>query len=203
MSSETGNAFEAEFHDRVRKIRKAAAIALKELDQLRSGGPMTQEALDAEVARLAREKLQPYGCDLVVHRKNDGVTRLLIKVQSTGRGYELIKSFFHRDDGLIPELEPWLMTPDLTGKKVVVTNGWHSVGRTVAEAVAREEADVVIWLRKCNDEVNEGKVLPITLLEIPSRLPNWEASTSLWRQTMAQKSYWWSGWVTPEPYILF
>ena len=59
MNSETGNAFEAEYHDRVLKIRKAAALALKELDQLRSGGPMT--ALDAEVARIAREKLQPYG----------------------------------------------------------------------------------------------------------------------------------------------
>ena len=31
------------------------------------------------------------------------------------------------------------MTLDVTGKKVVVTNGRHSVGRTVAEAVAREE----------------------------------------------------------------
>jgi hypothetical protein len=36
----------------------------------------------------------------------------------------------------------------------------------------------------------KGKVLPMTLLEIPSRLPNGGASTSLWRQTMAQKSYW-------------
>jgi hypothetical protein len=36
----------------------------------------------------------------------------------------------------------------------------------------------------------KGKVLPITLLEIPSRLLNGGASTSLWRQTMAQKSYW-------------
>jgi len=49
------------------------------------------------------------------------------------------------------------MTLDLTGKKVVVTGGKHSVGRAIAEAVAREGADVVIWLRKCNDEVNEGK----------------------------------------------
>ena len=80
-------------------------MALKELDQLRSGGPMTQEALDAEVARIAREKLQSYGCDLVVHSMGDGVTRFLIKVQSTGRGYDLIKSFFHRDYGLIPEVE--------------------------------------------------------------------------------------------------
>ena len=98
MNSGTGNGFEVEYHDRLRKIRKAAAIALKELDQLRSGGPMTQEALDAEVARIAREKLQSYGCDLVVHRMDGGVTRFLIKVQSTGRRYDLIKSFFHRDE---------------------------------------------------------------------------------------------------------
>ena len=105
MNSETENAFEAEYHDRVLKIRKAAATAIRQLDQLRSAGPMPRETLEAEVARIAREKLQPYGCDLVVHRKGDGVARFLIKVQSTGRGYDLIKSFFHRDYGLIPELE--------------------------------------------------------------------------------------------------
>jgi hypothetical protein len=105
MNSETGNEFEVGYHDRFRKIRKAAAIALKELDQLRSGGPMTQEALDAEVARIAREKLQPYGYDLAVLRMADGLTRFLIEVQGTGKRYDLIKSFFHRDYGLIPELE--------------------------------------------------------------------------------------------------
>jgi NAD(P)-dependent dehydrogenase (short-subunit alcohol dehydrogenase family) len=82
------------------------------------------------------------------------------------------------------------MTLDLKGKKVVVIGGKHSVGRAIAEAVAREGADVVIWLRKCNDEVNQAKVLPITQLEVPSQLPNGVASISLWRQTMAQKSYW-------------
>jgi hypothetical protein len=103
MNSGTGNEFEAEYHDRLRKIRKAAAIALKTLDQLRSGGPMTQEALDAEVARIARQKLQPYGCDLAVLRMPDGLTRFVIEVQSTGRRYDLIKSFFHRDDKLTSE----------------------------------------------------------------------------------------------------
>src|SRR5438477_11282464 len=101
MNSGARNEFDAEYDDRVRKIRKAAAIALKELDQLRSGGPVPQERLDAEVARIAQEKLHPYGCDLVVHRMADGITRLLIKVQNTGRGYDLIRSFFHRGDGLI------------------------------------------------------------------------------------------------------
>ena len=105
MSSEARNEFDVKYADRVQKIRKAAAIALKELDQLCSGGPMTQEALHAEVARIAQEKLHPYGCDLVVHRTADGVTRFLIKVQSTGRRYDLIKSFFHRDYGSIPGTE--------------------------------------------------------------------------------------------------
>jgi hypothetical protein len=59
---------------------------------------MTQEALHVEVARIAREKLHPYGCDLVVHRSDDGITRFLIEVQTTGRQYDLIKSFFHRDE---------------------------------------------------------------------------------------------------------
>jgi hypothetical protein len=105
MNSEARNEFEGEYDDRVGKIRRAAAIALKELDQLRSGGPMTQEALDEEVARIAKEKLQPHGCDLIVHRTADGVTQFLIKVHSTGRRYDLIKSFFHRDYGSIGQME--------------------------------------------------------------------------------------------------
>jgi hypothetical protein len=104
MNSKGSNEFDARYNDHVGKIRKAATLALKELDRLRSAGLMTHEALDAEVARIAQEKLQPYGCDLVIHLHN-GVTRFLIKVQSTEREYDLIKSFFHRDDGSIPEAE--------------------------------------------------------------------------------------------------
>jgi hypothetical protein len=107
----------------LQKSREAAAAAIRQLDQLRSTEPAPGETFDAEVARIAQEKRHPYGCDLVVHRLDDGVTRFMIKVRSTGREYDLIKSFFHRDDGLIPEVEAWLMTPDLTGKKVVVTGG--------------------------------------------------------------------------------
>ena len=99
MNSGETNPFEANYTARVAKIRKAAAIALKELDRLRSGGFVTQDVLDAGVTRIAQEKLHPHGCDLVVHRTDDGIARLLIKVQSTGRKYDLIKSFFHRDDG--------------------------------------------------------------------------------------------------------
>jgi hypothetical protein len=91
--------FDVKYDDRLQKIRKAAAIALNELDRLRSAGPLAQEVFDAEVARITQEKLQPYGCDLVVHRTDDGIARFLIKIQRTGREYDLIKSFFHRDNG--------------------------------------------------------------------------------------------------------
>jgi hypothetical protein len=102
MNSGETNKFDARYNARIAEIRKAAAIALKELDRLRSV-PVAQEAFDAEVARITQEKLQPYGCDLVVHRLDDGITRFVIEIRSTGRRYDLIKSFFHRDDGLTPE----------------------------------------------------------------------------------------------------
>ena len=89
MSSKASNEFNTGHNDRVGKIREAAVAALKELDRLRSAGPVTKEVLDAEVARIAREKLQPYGCDLVVHRIGDGVTRFLIKGQ---KQWERIRS---------------------------------------------------------------------------------------------------------------
>jgi len=98
MNTEARSEFNASYNDRVGKIRAAAAIALKELDQLRSGGPMTRETFDTEVGRIAREKLHPHGCDLVVHRLDDGITRFVIEVQSSGRRYDLIKSVFHRDE---------------------------------------------------------------------------------------------------------
>lgn len=99
MNSVETNEFEARYNARVVKIRQAAVVALKELDQLRSAGPVTRQAFEAALTRITQEKLQPYGCDLVVHSMGNSVTRLLIKVQSTGRTYDLIKSFFHRDNG--------------------------------------------------------------------------------------------------------
>jgi hypothetical protein len=73
--------FDRKYRDRLQKIREAAAAAIGQLDQLRSTGPISRETLDAEVARIAQEKLHSYGCDLVVHRMDDGVTRFLINVQ--------------------------------------------------------------------------------------------------------------------------
>jgi hypothetical protein len=98
MNTEARSECNASYNDRVGKIRAAAAIVLKELDQLRSGGPMTRETFDTEVGRIAREKLHPYGCDLLVNQSDNGITRFLIQVRSTGRRYDLIKSFFHRDE---------------------------------------------------------------------------------------------------------
>ena len=72
--------FDRKYADRLQKIREAAAAAIGQLDQLRSTGPTLRETLDAEVARIAQEKLHSYGCDLVVHRMDDGVTRFLINV---------------------------------------------------------------------------------------------------------------------------
>ena len=105
MNSGETNQFEARYNARVAKIRRAAAVALKELDQLRSSGPVTREAFETELTRITQEKLQPYGCDLVVHSMGNSVTRFLIKVQSTGRGYDLIKSFFHGDEDSTQQTE--------------------------------------------------------------------------------------------------
>ena|ERR1700686_1972396 len=105
MHSEAGNECETRYDDRFGKIRGAAAAAIRELGVFRSAGPVTQEALEAEVARIAQETLHPFGCDLVVQRMDDGITRFLIKVRNTGRTYDLIKSFFHRDDGPIAQAE--------------------------------------------------------------------------------------------------
>ena len=104
MNSEARNEFDVKYEGRVQKIREAAAAAVKQLDQLRSG-TIAPQAFDAQVARIAQENLHRYGCDLIVHRTADGATRFLIEVQNTGRRYDLIKSFFHRHDGLIANAE--------------------------------------------------------------------------------------------------
>ena len=104
MTFETGREFEIRYENRFRRIREAARSAAKELTHFCSR-PATAAELDAEVARIAQEKLHPHGCDLVVFRKDKGATRFLIRVLSTGKEYDLIKSFFHSDNGLSPQTE--------------------------------------------------------------------------------------------------
>ena len=84
MSSEARNGFHVKYDDCVQKIRNAAVAAIRQLDQLRSA-TIAPEAFDAQVARIAQENLHRYGCDLIVHRVADGVTRFLIKDQNTGK----------------------------------------------------------------------------------------------------------------------
>ena len=106
MNSEARNDFDAEYDDHVRKIRKAAALALNELDQVHSAGPMGQEALDVEVARIiADKKLPPQGDDLVVQRRRDDLARLLIKIRRGEAGYDLVKKYLHENKGLPPETQ--------------------------------------------------------------------------------------------------
>jgi hypothetical protein len=99
MRSALRNELDIKHEQRIRKIREAAIAAIEDLDQLRAAGSIARTAFDAEVARIAQDKLHPHGCDLVVDWIGDGVMRFLIKVQNTGREYDLIKSFFHRDNG--------------------------------------------------------------------------------------------------------
>jgi hypothetical protein len=49
--------FDVKYDDRLQKIREAGAAAIKAIRQLRSTAPTPGETLDAEVARIATEKL--------------------------------------------------------------------------------------------------------------------------------------------------
>ena len=65
MSSEARNEFVTESTTIAsEKIREAVAAAIGQLDQLRSTELTPGETFGAEVARIAQEKLHPYGCDL-------------------------------------------------------------------------------------------------------------------------------------------
>jgi len=78
------------------------------------------------------------------------------------------------------------MTLDLIGKKIIVINEKHSIGRAIAEAVAREGADIVIWLRNGDDELKEAKLLSTMQLKVAPQQSNGAAPISLWRQAMAK-----------------
>jgi hypothetical protein len=49
--------FDVKYDDRLQEIREAGAAAIKAIRQLRSTAPTPRETLDAEVARIAKEKL--------------------------------------------------------------------------------------------------------------------------------------------------
>ena len=88
---------------RTLKIRVAAAGTLKESGQLRSTDPVSQEAHNLEVARIADKPLQTEEHDLAVQRRRDDLARLLIKIRRGEAGYALAKKFLDENQGLPPE----------------------------------------------------------------------------------------------------
>ena len=90
---------------RTLKIRVAAAGTLKESCQLRSAGPVSQEARNLEVARIAYKPLQTEEHDLAVQRRRDDLARLLIKIRRGEAGYALVKNVLDENQGPHPETE--------------------------------------------------------------------------------------------------
>jgi len=66
---------------RVLKIWAVAATVLEELGELRSAGPVGQEAVEGEAARIAHERLPPHRCGSVVRRLDDGTTCFVMRVR--------------------------------------------------------------------------------------------------------------------------
>ena len=87
------------------KIRVTAAGTLKESGQLRSTDPVSPEARNLKVARIAYKPLQTEEHDLAVQRRRDDLARLLIKIRRGEAGYAQVKKFFDENQGLPPETE--------------------------------------------------------------------------------------------------
>jgi hypothetical protein len=105
MNSEKSEKGSDSSNGRTLKIRVAAAGTLKELGQLRSAGPVSQEARNLEVARIAYKPLQTEEHDLAVQRRRDDLARLLIKIRRGEAGYALVKKFLDENQELPPETE--------------------------------------------------------------------------------------------------
>ena len=90
---------------RTLKIRVATAGTLKESGQLLLTDPVSQEARNLEVARIAYKALQTEEHDLAVQRRRDDLARLLIKIRRGEAGYAQVKKFFDENQGLPPETE--------------------------------------------------------------------------------------------------
>ena len=105
MNSEKSENGSDSSNGRTLKIRVTAAATLKELGQLRSVGPVSQEARNLEVARIAYKPLQTEEHDLAVQRRREDLARLLIKIRRGEAGYAQVKRFFDENQGLPPETE--------------------------------------------------------------------------------------------------
>jgi hypothetical protein len=90
---------------RTLKIRVAAAVTLKESGQLLLTDPVSEEARNLQVARIAYKPSQTEEHDLAVQRRRDDLARLLIKIRRGEAGYAQVKRFFDENQGLPPETE--------------------------------------------------------------------------------------------------
>jgi hypothetical protein len=90
---------------RTLKIRVATAGTLKESGQLLLTDPVSQEARNLEIARIAYKLLQTEEHDLAVQRRREDLARLLIKIRRGEAGYAQVKRFFDENQGLPPETE--------------------------------------------------------------------------------------------------
>ena len=90
---------------RTLKIRVAAAGTLKESGQLLLTDPVSQEARNLEIARIAYKLLQTEEHDLAVQRRREDLARLLIEIRRGEAGYAQVKRFFDENQGLPPETE--------------------------------------------------------------------------------------------------
>jgi NAD(P)-dependent dehydrogenase (short-subunit alcohol dehydrogenase family) len=81
------------------------------------------------------------------------------------------------------------MKLELKGQKVMVTGGLRDVGRTISEALAGGQVDVVIWIRNWDDQTNEAQLGEKVELPMASHEPNGTSTrTSLWRETMGYRT---------------
>jgi len=78
MNAGETNEFEANY-TLVSRNPQSGGYRVKGIRSITLDGFVTQEVLDGEVTRIAQEKLHPHGCDLVVHRTDDGIARFLIR----------------------------------------------------------------------------------------------------------------------------
>ena len=105
MNSEKNENGSDSSNSRTLKSRVAAAGTLKELGQLRSASPVSQEARNPEVVRIAYKPLQAEEHDLAVERRREDLARLLIKIRRGEAGYALAKKFLNESQELPPETE--------------------------------------------------------------------------------------------------
>jgi hypothetical protein len=79
------------------RMRAAAALALNQLETLRSAKLPTAAAFRTEVGHISDQMLERYGCELMMHDASEGCSsRFTIHMRDAHRAYDLIADFFHR-----------------------------------------------------------------------------------------------------------